>query len=74
MRLFTAVTLIQIPQQRPNITKNMYLTYETIYACTNGPFNTQLFLPGVLHEQEGAPWPIPKSIWRNRANKTTEEQ
>jgi len=52
----------------------MYLACETIYVCTNGPFNTQLFLSGVLHEQEAAPRPIPKNIWRNRANKTTDEQ
>jgi hypothetical protein len=68
MRLFTAVALMQIPQQRPNIT-NMYLTCETIYVSTNGPFNTQLFLSGVLDEQDGVPWPIPKGIWRKRATK-----
>jgi hypothetical protein len=70
MPLFTEVALIQIPKQRPNIT-NMYLACETIYISTNGHFNTHLFLSGILNEQDGVPWPIPKIIWGKRANKTT---
>jgi hypothetical protein len=52
----------------------MYLACETIYVRKNGPFSTQIFLTGVLNEQEGAPWPSPESICRNIANKTTDEQ
>jgi hypothetical protein len=44
------------------------------FISTNAPFNAQIFLSGVLDEQEGVPWPIPKRIWGKRANKTTDEQ
>jgi hypothetical protein len=47
----------------------MYLTCETIGVPTYGPFNAQVLLSGVLHEQEGDTWPIARSLRRKVAKK-----